>query len=86
MAEKQIAANEAKPSHSYQPKMAKMLEHDGKAVNGTASQQQNGDEPSTIKKTWELSNFDIGRPLGRGKLSQRFAECFSSERFKISII
>lgn len=31
---------------------------------------QNGDKPTTIKKmgSWELSNFDIGRPLGRGKI------------------
>lgn len=40
---------------------------DVKVVNGTAVTQQNGHQPANAKKTWELSNFDIGRPLGRGK-------------------
>lgn len=41
---------------------------DTKTTDDTST-QQHGDKPATIKKTgsWELSNFDIGRPLGRGK-------------------
>lgn len=68
-AEKQIAANEAKPKPpspaehiNGQNAGARNVNADGKPVNGTATQQQQ----STIKKSWELSNFDIGRPLGRG--------------------
>lgn len=61
------------------PQAPNTVEHEPKAetnrenaVAKTADDtgaQQNGENPTTIKKTgsWELSNFDIGRPLGRGK-------------------
>lgn len=70
-AEKGIAANEAKPKALPPPENdqkagASNENVDGKSLNGIAT-QQNGDRPANVKKTWELSNFDIGRPLGRGK-------------------
>lgn len=50
----------AKPDLSNPPSESAKLE---KAQNKPAK----NDHPSTSKKRWSLENFDIGRPLGKGK-------------------
>lgn len=75
--QKVVNVEKVKVTNEAKPKPQSNVEHEQKAgasnenanaksADGTAT-QQNGEKSTNARKTWELTNFDIGRPLGRGE-------------------
>lgn len=65
----QAVTSTAAPT-TVDPKTGNDQENSNNKQTDSTAAQQTSEKPQTIKKmgSWELSNFDIGRPLGRGKL------------------
>lgn len=55
------------------------------STNGTGSQQMSIQNSQDQKKAWSLVNFDIGRPLGRGKFGNVYLAREKETKFVIAL-
>uniref|UniRef100_A0A034WT24 Aurora kinase n=1 Tax=Bactrocera dorsalis TaxID=27457 RepID=A0A034WT24_BACDO len=65
--------------------VAKVEDKDSKDESNKAENEKTGECNKKEKKSWSLSNFDIGRPLGRGKFGNVYLAREKESKFVVAL-
>lgn len=72
-------------SKTEKPTTASAASTSGATTSTEAEKSKTESQPSKPKKTWQLSNFDIGRMLGRGKFGNVYLAREKESQFVVAL-